>query len=56
VGIVNYKKIGIFLGIAFVLYFLVQQPEESAGLVRDALGGVGDAAGKLAEFVRSLVR
>jgi len=56
VGNVNYKKMGIFLGIAFVLYFLVQQPAESAGLVRDALGGVGDAASKLAEFVRQLVR
>lgn len=55
-GNVNYKKIGVFLGIAFVLYFLVSQPTESAGLVRDALGGVGDAASKLAEFVRQLVR
>ena len=55
-GNVNYKKMGIFLGIAFVLYFLVQQPAESAGLVRDALGGVGDAASKLAEFVRQPVR
>jgi hypothetical protein len=56
VGIVNYKKIGIFLGIAFAAYYLISQPQESAGLVRDALGGIGDAAGKLAEFVRSLVR
>lgn len=52
----NYKKIGTFLGVAFVAYYLIAQPNESADLVRSALGGVGDAAGKLAEFVRQLVR
>lgn len=52
----NYKKIGIFLGVAFVLVFLVSQPEESAGLVRDSLDGVRDAAIKLATFLNSLVR
>lgn len=52
----NYKVIGIFLGVAFVLYFLASQPTEAHDLMRDALGGVGDAAQKLAEFVRRLVR
>jgi hypothetical protein len=52
---VDYKKLGIILGIAFVIFFVVQQPEDSAGLVRDALGGIGHAADKLAVFVKSLV-
>lgn len=38
----NYKKVGVFLGIAYVLFFLVSQPTETAGLVRDALTGVAD--------------
>jgi hypothetical protein len=53
---VNYKLIGIFLGTAFVLYFVASQPTESYHLVHGALAGVGDAAGKLAEYVRRLVR
>ena len=52
----NYKQIGLFLGVAFVLYFLASQPTESIHLVQAALGGVGDAVNKLAEFVRRLVR
>jgi hypothetical protein len=52
----NYKQIGIFLGVVFVLYFLVGQQTEARDALRDALGGVGDAAQKLAEFMRMLVR
>jgi hypothetical protein len=51
----NYKKLGIFLGAAFVLFYVISQPTDSAGLVRSALGGIGDAADKLAIFVKSLV-
>jgi hypothetical protein len=52
----GYKKICIFFGVACMLFFLVAQPTESAVLVRDALTGVGDAASKLAAFMRQLVR
>lgn len=52
----NYKKMAIFMGIAFVLYYLIAQPNESVDLVRSALGGVGQAAATLADFVRRLVR
>jgi len=52
---VDYKKIGILLGVAFVLFFLINQPDESAGLVKDALGGIGHAANRLALFIKSLV-
>ena len=51
----KYKKQLILLGVAFVIFFLVQQPTESAGLVKDALGGLGNAADKLALFVKSLI-
>lgn len=51
----DYKKLGILLGVAFVIFFVVQQPEDSAGLVRDALGGIGHAADRLGVFVKSLV-
>lgn len=52
----DYKKAGILLGVAFVAYYLIIQPAESAALIRSALGGVGDTAAKLADFVRKLVR
>lgn len=51
----KYKKLAILIGVAFVLFFVVQQPQDSAGLVKDALGGIGHAADKLAVFVKSLV-
>jgi hypothetical protein len=49
---VNYRKIGLFLGAGFVLYFMASQPAESGTLLRSAFRGVGDAASKLAAFVR----
>jgi len=52
---VDYKKLGIILGVAFVIFFVVNQPENSAGMVKDALGGIGHAADRLAVFVKSLV-
>jgi hypothetical protein len=55
-GGLNYKKLGLFAAIAVVMYYVVTEPNESANLVQDAFGGVGDAAGALAEFLRSLVR
>lgn len=55
-GGMNFRKIALFLGIAFVLYYVIEQPAQTAAWFRGALGGVGDAAGRLAEFVRQLVR
>ena len=52
----DYRKMAIFMGIAFVLYFWIAQPTEVADFIRSALGGAGDAAAKLADFVRRLVR
>ena len=50
-----FLKIGIYLGVAFAAYYVFVQPTETAALIRSALGGVGDAASGLAEFVRMLV-
>lgn len=47
---------GIFLGVVFFAYYLTFQPNEAADILRSALGGVGDTAAKLADFVRTLVR
>jgi hypothetical protein len=49
-----YKKLGVLMGVAFVLFFVVQ-PQESAGYIRDALTDVGNTAAKLADFVKALV-
>jgi hypothetical protein len=49
------KKIGIYLAIAYVLFYVVADPVAAAGLVRDALNGVGDAAGRVAEFFRAIL-
>ena len=49
------KKILTWLVVAFVVFYVIQAPEDSAALVRSAGDALGDAAQSLAEFVRSLV-
>ncbi|MBI1757661.1 MAG: hypothetical protein HYR62_00295 [Actinobacteria bacterium] len=48
------KKVATWAAILFVLFFVIEQPNASAGMVRNAVGGLGQAADKLAEFVKSL--
>lgn len=52
----NYKYIGIFMGAAFVAFYMVIQPAATGSLVRDMLAGIGGAAGDLANYMRSLFR
>jgi hypothetical protein len=52
---VNLKKVVTWLVVAFVLFFVIQAPEQSAELVRSAGQALGDAATSLAQFVGSLV-
>jgi hypothetical protein len=52
---VNLKKVVTWLVVAFVLFFVIQAPEQSAQLVRNAGEALGDAATSLAQFVGSLV-
>ena len=51
---VNLKKVVTWLVVAFVVWFVIQAPEQSAQLVRNAGNALGDAASSLANFVKSL--
>jgi hypothetical protein len=52
---VNLKKVVTWLVVAFIVFYVIQAPEQSAELVRSAGQALGDAASSLAQFVGSLV-
>ena len=52
---VNLKKVLVWLAIAFVVFYVIQQPESSAEMVRTAGVALGDAASSIAAFVTNLV-
>ena len=49
------KKILTWLVIAFAVFYVIQAPEASAALVRQAGSALGDAAQSISQFMRSLV-
>ena len=49
------KKIISWLVVAFVVFFVIKNPDDSADLVRSAGHALGNAATQLATFVGSLV-
>jgi len=49
------KKVLTWLAVAFVVFYIIQRPEDAAGIVRSAGAAVGDAAASLSAFVGSLV-
>ncbi len=51
----NLKKVVTWLVVAFVVFYVIQAPEASAQIVRNAGQALGDAAQSLAAFVGSLV-
>ena len=51
----NLKKVVTWLIVAFVVFYVIQAPEASAQLVRNAGQALGDAASSLAAFVGSVV-
>jgi large-conductance mechanosensitive channel len=51
---VDLKKIVTWLVVAFIIFYVIQAPEQSAQVVRNAGQALGDAASSLANFVRSL--
>ena len=51
---VSLKKVLTWLAIAFVIFYLIKQPESSANIVRNAGEALGNAASSLADFVGSL--
>ncbi|WP_177212900.1 hypothetical protein [Geodermatophilus ruber] len=52
---VNLKKVLTWLVVAFVVFYVIQAPESSAEIVRNAGQALGDAASSLANFVGSLI-
>ncbi len=48
------KKVLVWLAIAFVVFYVIQQPESSADMVKNAGQALGDAASSIAAFVSSL--
>jgi large-conductance mechanosensitive channel len=52
---VNLKKVITWLIVAFVVFYVIRAPDESARIVRNAGHALGDAATSLAAFVGSLV-
>ena len=49
------KKVVLWLVVAFVVFYVIQAPEQSAQLVKNAGQALGDAASSLADFVGSLI-
>jgi hypothetical protein len=52
---VNLKKVVTWLVIAFVVWYVIQAPEQSAQIVKNAGEALGNAATSFANFVGSLV-
>jgi hypothetical protein len=54
-GATSLKKALTWLAVAFVVFYVIQRPEDAAGIVRSAGAALGDAASSLSAFVGSLV-
>jgi large-conductance mechanosensitive channel len=52
---VNLRKVITWLVVAFVIFYVIKFPENSAEFVRSAGNALGTAASSLADFVGSLV-
>jgi large-conductance mechanosensitive channel len=52
---VSLKKIVAWLVVAFVIFYVIQAPEQSAEMVRNAGEAIGNAANSFAAFIGSLV-
>ena len=49
------KKVLGWLLVAFVIFYIIQRPEDAATIVRSAGSALADAATSLAAFVGSLI-
>jgi hypothetical protein len=49
------KKALTWLAVAFVVFYVIQRPEDAAGIVRSAGAALSDAAASLSAFMGSLV-
>jgi len=53
-GATSVKKVLTWLAVAFVVFYVIQRPEDAAGIVRSAGAALSDAAASLSAFVGSL--
>jgi ABC-type uncharacterized transport system permease subunit len=53
--VVSVKKVIIWLVVAFVVFYVIKFPDNSAAFVKSAGQALGNAASSLADFVDSLV-
>jgi hypothetical protein len=51
---VNAKKVATWIGIAFVVFFVLSSPNDAGGVVTSAFNGIESAANQLATFVKSI--
>ncbi|SDZ39024.1 hypothetical protein SAMN05421504_114126 [Amycolatopsis xylanica] len=47
----NAKKLAVFAGVALVLFFVIAQPGQAAGLVNNIIGFLRSAAESVISFV-----
>lgn len=51
---VNLKKVVTWLIVAFVVFYVIRAPDQSAQIVKNAGHALGDAASSLSAFIGSL--
>jgi hypothetical protein len=49
------KRVLLWLGLAFVVYTIIVNPAEAAGLAKEAFGGISQAGESLGDFFDALV-
>ena len=50
------KRVLFWLGVAFVVYTIIESPARAADMVQAAFGGISDAGQSLGTFFDALVR
>jgi hypothetical protein len=53
---VNVKKVLTWVGIAFVVFFVLSQPRDAGGVVKQGFGAIESIGNQLASFVKSLAQ
>lgn len=56
IAAMNWKRLGILALVAFVVYFLVRSPVESATAVRNVASEIGDLANLIAVSLTTFLR
>jgi hypothetical protein len=52
---VNARRLATYVGIAFVIFFVLSSPRDAGDVVHSGLDGIRSAADQLAAFVKSVV-